>query len=99
MQTTKEKVEELLKKAEISNQSVAWWENKVIALMDQLDALGENPNGKDLAKQKQIILELSSLIPRGQMEVETINQLEKEIETFLSNEKKKKKKGRGKNKI
>lgn len=99
MQTTKEKVEELLKKAEISNQSVAWWENKVIALMDQLDALGENPNGEDLAKQKQIILELSSLIPRGQMEVETINQLEKEIETFLSNEKKKKKKGRGKNKI
>lgn len=99
MQTTKEKVEELLKKAEISNQSVAWWENKVIALMDQLDALGENPNGKDLDKQKQIILELSSLIPRGQMEVETINQLEKEIETFLSNEKKKKKKGRGKNKI
>lgn len=99
MQTTKEKVEELIKKAEMSHQSVAWWENKVIALMDQLDALGENPNGEDLAKQKQIILELSSLIPRGQMEIETINQIEKEIETFLSNEKKKKKKGRGKNKI
>lgn len=99
MQTTKNKVEELLKKVEISNRSVAWWEDKVIALMDQLDALGKNPKGENLAKQKQIILELSNLIPRGQMEVETINQLEKEIETFLSNEKKKKKKGGSKNKI
>lgn len=99
MQTIKHKVEELLKKVEISNQSVAWWEDKVITLMDQLDSLGKNPKGKNLIKQKQIISELSSLIPRGQMEVETIDKLEKEIQTFLSNEKKKKKKGGSKNQI
>jgi len=99
MQTTNQKIEDILKRVDISNQSIAWWENKVISLMDQLDSLGENPKGEDLKKQKKLVEELTALIPRGRMEVNNIDKLEEEIKTLISNEKEKKKKGGDKNKI
>jgi len=99
MQTTNQKIEDILKRVDISNQSIAWWENKVISLMDQLDSLGENPKGEDLKKKKKLVEELTALIPRGRMEVNNIDKLEEEIKTLISNEKEKKKKGGDKNKI
>lgn len=86
-----DKAQDLLEKAKLSSESVAWWEKQITQIIQKLDLIEDSPDPKDQKKAFELIKELEVLLPRGQLEKNTINKLEKELWDFLKNEKKFKK--------
>lgn len=86
-----DKAQDLLEKAKLSNESVAWWESQIIQIIQELDRIEDSPKLEDQERTLELIKKLEMLVPRGQLEINTINKLEKEVWDFVKNEKKIKK--------
>lgn len=81
------KAQDLIKRADISNQSVLWWENKIMEIMAELDIIEDSPKKKDKKRVVELISQLQSLLPRGRLEIDTIDKLEEEVQEFIKHEK------------
>lgn len=90
---SKEKIEKLIEKIEISNQSIDWWENEINKITRELDELAKKPTKKNLLKEEKLLLKLIALISRGKVELKTIDQLEIELQNLIRDEKEKEKSG------
>jgi len=88
------KIEEALRivrKAELASQSVAWWEDNVIRLMDELDAAQESDSIEEQLKIPKLTSQLKSFLKRSKLEMDNICKIETEISQFIKNEKETKK--------
>ena len=81
------KAQDLIKRVDISNQSVIWWENKIMEIMAELDIIEDSPKKKDKKRVLELISQLESLLPRGRLEINTIDKLEEEVQEFIKHEK------------
>lgn len=81
------KAQDLIKRVDISNQSVIWWENKIMEIMAELDIIEDSPKKKDKKRVVELISQLQSLLPRGRLEIDTIDKLEEEVQEFIKHEK------------
>ena len=81
------KAQDLIKRVDISNQSVIWWENKIMEIMAELDIIEDSPKKKDKKRVLELISQLESLLPRGRLEIDTIDKLEEEVQEFIKHEK------------
>ena len=81
------KAQDLIKRVDISNQSVIWWENKIMEIMAELDIIEDSPKKKDKKRLVELISQLQSLLPRGRLEIDTIDKLEEEVQEFIKHEK------------
>ena len=81
------KAQDLIKRVDISNQSVLWWENKIMEIMAELDIIEDSPKKKDKKRVLELISQLESLLPRGRLEINTIDKLEEEVQEFIKHEK------------
>lgn len=81
------KAQDLLKRVDMSNQSVAWWENKVTEIMTELDLIENSQKKKDKKRTTELLLQLEALLPRGRLERNTIDKLEEEVQEFIKYEK------------
>jgi hypothetical protein len=81
------KAQDLIKRVDLSNQSIVWWENEIAKLMEELDKVENSKKKKDKQKTIQLLTQLEALLPRGRLELNTIDKLEVEVEQFLKNEK------------
>ena len=81
------KAQDLIKRVDISNQSVLWWENKIMEIMAELDIIEDSPKKKDKKRVLELISQLESLLPRGRLEIDTIDKLEEEVQEFIKHEK------------
>lgn len=96
--TKEQRIQDIIARTNLSTQSVNWWEkemDKTIAEMEKWEN-SSSPNAK--IEQDRLRSKLESLIPRAQMEIEVINNLEKEliaIQKEIDNEKKGKNKKKG----
>lgn len=81
------KAQDLIKRVDISNQSVLWWENKIMEIMAELDIIEDSPKKKDKKRVVELISQLQSLLPRGRLEIDTIDKLEEEVQEFIKHEK------------
>ena len=81
------KAQDLLNRVDVSNQSVVWWENKVMEIMAELNIIEDSPKKKDKKRVLELISQLESLLPRGRLEINTIDKLEEEVQEFIKHEK------------
>ena len=81
------KAQDLIKRVDISNQSVIWWENKIMEIMAELNIIEDSPKKKDKKRVLELISQLESLLPRGRLEINTIDKLEEEVQEFIKHEK------------
>ena len=81
------KAQDLIKRVDISNQSVLWWENKIMEIMAELDIIEDSPKKKDKKRVLELVSQLESLLPRGRLEINTIDKLEEEVQEFIKHEK------------
>ena len=81
------KAQDLIKRVDISNQSVIWWENKIMEIMAELNIIEDSPKKKDKKRVLELISQLQSLLPRGRLEIDTIDKLEEEVQEFIKHEK------------
>ena len=81
------KAQDLIKRVDISNQSVIWWENKIMEIMAELDIIEDSPKKKDKKRVLELVSQLESLLPRGRLEINTIDKLEEEVQEFIKHEK------------
>lgn len=82
-----EKAQDLLEKAKLTTESVAWWEAQIIQIIQELDRIEDSSKPEDRKRSLELIKKLERLVPRGQLEIKTINKLEKEVWDFVENEK------------
>jgi hypothetical protein len=81
------KAQDLIKRVDISNQSVLWWEDKIMEIMAELDIIEESTKKKDKRRVLELVSQLQSLLPRGRLEIDTIDKLEEEVQEFINHEK------------
>ena len=81
------KAQDLIKRVDISNQSVIWWENKIMEIMAELNIIEDSPKKKDKKRVLELVSQLESLLPRGRLEINTIDKLEEEVQEFIKHEK------------
>ena len=81
------KAQDLLNRVDVSNQSVVWWENKVMEIMAELDSVEDSRKKKDKERAMELVLQLEALLPRGRLEINTIDKLEEEVQEFIKYEK------------
>ena len=81
------KAQDLIKRVDISNQSVIWWENKIMEIMAELDSVEDSRKKKDKERAMELVLQLEALLPRGRLEINTIDKLEEEVQEFIKYEK------------
>lgn len=81
------KAQDIIKRVELSNQSVVWWEKEIEKVMQELEKVENSKKKKDKQRTIELLTQLEALLPRGRLELNTINKLEVEVEQFLKNEK------------
>jgi len=81
------KAQDLIQRVDISNRSIRWWENQIMEIMAKLEIVENSPKKKDREKSAQLISQLETLLPRGKLEINTIDKLEEEVKEFIKNEK------------
>jgi len=81
------KAQDLIQRVDVSNRSIRWWENQIMEIMAKLEIVENSPKKKDMEKSAQLISQLETLLPRGKLEIDTIDKLEEEVKEFIKNEK------------
>ena len=56
-------------------------------IMAELDIIEDSPKKKDKKRVLELISQLESLLPRGRLEIDTIDKLEEEVQEFIKHEK------------
>jgi|APGre2960657404_1045060.scaffolds.fasta_scaffold89822_2 hypothetical protein len=77
--TKHQRIKDLIDRTSISTQSVNWWEKEMDNILSEMDRWesSDSPKAEDELDRLKDKLEL--LIPRAKMEIEVINNLEKEL--------------------
>ncbi len=88
----KEKIKKISTKIDTCNASVSWWEKLVLEILNELDLIQSKPATGE-SEERVLVLKdrLIKLIPRGDFELQVLNELEKEFEEMILNEKKQRK--------
>ena len=85
MSTSKDRtkrIEDIINRTLVSTQSVNWWEKEMdstIAAMTKWESSNHPQAERELNKLRS---KLETLIPRAQMEIQVINNLEKELDAI-----------------
>lgn len=88
----KEKLDSISAKIDLCNKSISWWEGAIIDILDELDLIRSKPSSKKSdERDAALVAKLIKLIPRGDLELKIVNDLEKEFEKLVNNESKKRK--------
>jgi len=91
--TKHQRINELVDKTRISTQSVNWWEKEMDNILSEIDRWESSDSPKAEDELERLKDKLQLLIPRARMEIEVINNLEKELDELqkeTGNEKPKK---------
>jgi hypothetical protein len=81
------KAQDIIKRVDLSNQSIVWWENEIAKLMEELDKIENSKKKKDKQRTIELLTQLEALLPRGRLEIDTIDKLEQEVQEFIKHEK------------
>lgn len=76
------RIEDIINRTLISNESVKWWEKEMSNAMNEIDKLESSNNPNTEKELNRLRNKLESLIPRAQMEIQVINNLEKELDAI-----------------
>ena len=88
----KEKLDSISAKIDLCNKSITSWEGAIIDILDELDLIRSKPSSKKSdERDAALVAKLIKLIPRGDLELKIVNDLEKEFEKLVNNESKKRK--------
>lgn len=88
----KEKLDSISAKIDLCNKSITWWEGAIIDILDELDLIRSKPSSKKSdERDAALVAKLIKLIPRGDLELKIVNDLEKEFEKLVNNESKQRK--------
>lgn len=99
--TKHQRIKDLIDKTNISTQSVKWWEKETDNILLEIDRWESSDSPKAEGELIALKNKLELLIPRARMEIEVINNLEKElneIQQNINNEKAKRSKKGNRNK-
>jgi len=77
--TKHQRINELVDKTRISTQSVNWWEKEMDNILSEIDRWESSDSPKAEDELERLKDKLQLLIPRARMEIEVINNLEKEL--------------------
>jgi hypothetical protein len=78
-----ERIQDIIARTNLSTKSVNWWENETDNIINKIN-FWENSN--DLRAEEEINKlrdRLESLLPRAQVEIQVIDNLEKELNNLL----------------
>lgn len=83
----KEKLDSISAKIDLCNKSITWWEGAIIDILDELDLIRLKPSSEKLdERDAALVSKLIKLIPRGDLELQIVNKLEKEFKELIRNE-------------
>ena len=99
--TREQKIQDIINRVDLSTLSVKWWEKEMDNTMSAIDKLELSDDCQADDEIEKLRNKLESLIPRAQLEIEVIDNLEKELHILLKEiddgkEKNKKKRNRKK---
>ena len=77
-----QRIENIINRTLISNESVKWWEKEMSRAMNEIDRWESSSNPNAEKELNRLRNKLESLIPRAQMEIQVINNLEKELDAI-----------------
>lgn len=77
-----QRIENIINRTLISNESVKWWEKEMSRTMNEIDRWESSSNPNAEKELNRLRNKLESLIPRAQMEIQVINNLEKELDAI-----------------
>ena len=83
-----EQAQTLIDRVIASQRSVEWWEAQVCQIIGQINELekDEVANAKEI---DELVVRLSSILPRAKLELKTIDDLENQLRSFIESQKEK----------
>lgn len=83
-----EQAQTLIDRVIASQRSVEWWEAQVCQIIGQINELekDEVANAKEI---DELVVRLSSILPRAKLELKTIDDLENQLRRFIESQKEK----------
>lgn len=83
-----EQAQTLIDRVIASQKSVEWWEAQVCQIIGQINELekDEVANAKEI---DELVVRLSSILPRAKLELKTIDDLENQLRRFIESQKEK----------
>ena len=81
--TREQKIQDIINRVDLSTLSVKWWEKEMDNTMSAIDKLELSDDCQADDEIEKLRNKLESLIPRAQLEVEVIDNLEKELHILL----------------
>ena len=83
-----EQAQTLIDRVIASQRSVEWWEAQVCQIIGQINELekDEVANAKEI---DEVVVRLSSILPRAKLELKTIDDLENQLRRFIESQKEK----------
>lgn len=74
-----QRINDLIDKTRMSTQSVNWWEKEMDNILSEIEKWESSDSPKAEDELERLKDKLQLLIPRARMEIEVINNLEKEL--------------------
>jgi len=81
--TREQKIQDIINRVDLSTLSVKWWEKEMDNTMSAIDKLELSDDCQADDEIEKLRNKLESLIPRAQLEIEVIDNLEKELHILL----------------
>lgn len=81
--TREQKIQDIINRVDLSTLSVKWWEKEMDNTMSAIDELELSDDCQADDEIEKLRNKLESLIPRAQLEIEVIDNLEKELHILL----------------
>ena len=81
--TREQKIQDIINRVDLSTLSVKWWEKEMDNTMSAIDKLELSDDCQADDEIEKLRNKLESLIPRAQVEIEVIDNLEKELHILL----------------
>jgi len=81
--TREQKIQEIINRVDLSTLSVKWWEKEMDNIISEIDKLELSEDSRADYEIEKLKDKLQSLIPRAQLEIDVIDNLEKELNILL----------------
>jgi len=81
--TREQKIQDIINRVDLSTLSVKWWEKEMDNIISAIDKLELSEDCRADYEIENLKDKLQSLIPRAQLEIDVIDNLEKELNILL----------------
>lgn len=83
-----EQAQTLIDRVIASQRSIEWWEAQVCQIIGQINEL-EKDEVANAEEIDELVVRLSSILPRAKLELKTIDDLENQLRRFIESQKEK----------